>query len=404
MGAVIRRDYEYIVIGLGGLGTGALYWLARRAGADVLGLEQYQLGHDYGASEDHSRIVRLSYDQPVYADLARHSYAAWREVEAEIGEPLLVITGGLDLFPEGGPVAPEGHVRGLKSLGIPYELLDAGRLMQRFPQFQVDSSTVGIFQEQGGLAPASKCMAAHLRLARGYGATVLDQTPVTRVVPNGDGMEVHTADAVYRCRRLIVTTDAWTNEILAPLGLQIPLTSTQEQVGYYASPELQSFSPERFPVWIWYGNPCFYGIPVYGEERGVKIAQDIGGREVTPQTRTFEPDQNTLARVHSFIEKTMPTAMGPIVSLKTCMYTMPPDRNFIIGALPEHPQILIGQGAAHAFKFASMIGRILSEIAVDGETQYAIEPFAADRPILRTVNPERSFEAYLMRNGELNAL
>src|SRR5438874_13777017 len=94
-----KRDYEYIVLGLGGIGSGAAYWLARRAGAEVLGLEQFAFGHDRGASEDHSRIVRISYDKQVYVELARHSYAAWREVERDAGEPgrLLVITGGLDL-------------------------------------------------------------------------------------------------------------------------------------------------------------------------------------------------------------------------------------------------------------------------------------------------------------------
>src|SRR5690348_15247973 len=107
-----RREYDYIVIGLGGIGSGALYWLSRRAGGDVLGLEQFALGHDRGASQDHSRIIRLSYDQQVYADLARHSYAAWREVERELVEPLLVISGGLDLFPPSSDVSPEGHTQG----------------------------------------------------------------------------------------------------------------------------------------------------------------------------------------------------------------------------------------------------------------------------------------------------
>src|SRR5581483_11709303 len=100
MSAPAQREFEYIVIGLGGIGSGAVYWLARSAGGAVLGLEQYELGHERGASEDHSRIVRLRYDQQVYADLARHSYQAWREVEREWGAPLLRITGGLDLFPE----------------------------------------------------------------------------------------------------------------------------------------------------------------------------------------------------------------------------------------------------------------------------------------------------------------
>ena len=394
------QEYEYIVIGLGGLGSGALYWPAKRAGASVLGLEQYELGHERGASEDHSRIVRLSYDQQVYADLARHSYEAWREVEAEAGEQLLVITGGLDLFPEGGSVSPAGHTAGLTTLGIPFERLSAAEVMGRYPQFRLDEGTVGIYQEQGGIALAGKCMKAHLRLAQTHGATIRDNTPVTGLRPLADGMEVLTEGATYRCRRLVVTADAWTNEVLAPLGLRLPLTWTQEQVAYYATPSLERFQPNRFPAWIWYDVPCYYGLAVYGEERGVKVAQDIGGDEVTPATRTFEVNRTTLARVHAFMERHLPTAIGPVVSTKTCMYTMPPDRNFIVDTLPAYPQVALGQGAAHAFKFSSIIGRVLSELAVDGSTRYNVEPFAVDRPILTMPDPPRAFEEHLRRNRQ----
>jgi sarcosine oxidase len=394
----INEEYEYIVVGLGGLGSGAVYWLARRAGSSVLGLEQYAFGHENGASEDHSRIIRLSYDQQVYADLARHGYAAWRTVEEELGEPLLVISGGLDLFPEGGNVSTVGHVRGLTALGIPFELLDADAAMRRYPQFTLQPGTMAIYQEQGGIAPASRCMQAHLRLARAHGATLRENTPVTSITPLADGVELRTPAATYRCRRLVLTTDAWTNDLLAPLGVHLPLTTTQEQVAYYATPHLADFTPDRFPAWIWYDNPCFYGLGVLGEERGVKVAQDIGGREVTVRTRTFEPDQQALARVDAFIETTLPTARGPIVSLKTCIYTMPPDRNFVIDTLPAYPQIALGLGAAHGFKFASIIGRALSELAIDGATQYDVAEFAVDRPILTMANPPRVFEEYLQKN------
>ncbi len=398
MSGPAAQEFEYIVIGLGGLGSGAVYWLARRAGASVLGLEQYAFGHEKGASEDHSRIIRLSYDQQVYADLARESYVAWREVAREAGEELLVISGGLDLFPEGGIVSPANHIAGLTNLGIPFEVLDAARIMRRYPQFTLDEGTVGIFQDQGGIAPAGKCMRAHLRLARQHGATLLENTPVTSIEPFTDGVTVVTPGATYRCRRLIVTADAWTNQLLAPLGAALPLTWTQEQVTYYAAPALREFQPDRFPAWIWYDNPCFYGVPVYGEERGVKVAQDIGGREVTPDTRTFEPNGETLARVGSFMRKHMPMAIGPAIVTKTCMYTLTPDRNFVVDTLPAYPQISLGLGAGHGFKFASIIGRVLSDLAVDGETKYDVGAFAVDRPILTMADPPRAFEEYLAKN------
>ena len=67
----MKTDYEYIVLGLGGFGSAAAYWLAQRAGTEVLGLEQFELGHVRGESQDHSRIIRLSYHTPGYVDLGK---------------------------------------------------------------------------------------------------------------------------------------------------------------------------------------------------------------------------------------------------------------------------------------------------------------------------------------------
>ena len=396
----MKQDYEYIVIGLGGLGSGAAYWLSRRAGAEVLGLEQFAFGHDRGASGDHSRIIRLSYDKHVYADLARHSYAAWREVEAESGEQLLYITGGVDLFPEHAYNSPDPHMAGLSVLGIPFEKLAAAEIMRRFPQFRLDEGTVGIYQAQSGLVAARKAMATHRALAQRHGATLLDNTPVTTIKPLPDGMEVVTPAATYRCRRLVVTADSWTNHVLAPLGVSIPLTTTQEQVTYWATSNIADFQPDRFPSWIWYDNPCFYGLAVYGEEHGVKVAQDIGGREVTPETRTWELDAATLARTQGFMRRVFPSITGPAVLAKTCLYTMTPDRDFIIDTLPEYPQVALAQGAAHGYKFSSIIGRIMSDLAIDGTTGYDVGAFAVDREILRQTHPARAFEPYLAYNAQ----
>ncbi|MFN8457176.1 MAG: FAD-dependent oxidoreductase [Anaerolineae bacterium] len=137
-------------------------------------------------------------------------------------------------------------------------------------------------------------------------------------------------------------------------------------------------------------EPCFYGFPVYGEN-GAKAAQDVGGEEVTADTRSFEPNPANTQRVHNFLKKYIPTALGPIIYSKTCLYTMPPDRDFVIDALPGYDNCFIAIGAGHAFKFASLIGKILSELAIDGATESNIQPFKFDRPILRMENPPKSF-------------
>ena len=123
-----RTDFEAIVLGLGGIGSGALYWLARRLGDKVLGIEQFELGHEEGGSHDHSRIIRYSYHRQIYVELAKRAYEAWHEVERDSGETLVYEVGGLDLFPEGGLIPLSDYTKSLEAAGIAKELKVEGWL------------------------------------------------------------------------------------------------------------------------------------------------------------------------------------------------------------------------------------------------------------------------------------
>jgi sarcosine oxidase len=386
----MRLDYDYIVLGLGGIGSAAAYRLARRAGADVLGLEQFTIGHSRGASQDHSRIIRLSYHKPVYVRLAREAYGAWAELERDSGERLILRTGGLDFGPRDGAIPLEDYAASMRAASVPFETLDAAEIMRRWPQFRLDDAIHGLYQSESGIAPAARCNAAHIRMARAHGATLREHTPVTALRAVDGEIEVVAGETAYRCRKLIVAADAWTNQVLAHVGVRLPLTVTQEQVTYFATPQLADFAPERFPIWIWMDDPSFYSVPVYGEA-GVKVGQDIGGQEVTPDTRTFEPDAAALARVEQFLRRYIPSALGPIIYTKTCLYTLTPDRDFVVDTLPGQPNILAALGAAHGFKFAAVLGKILSELAIDGATESDIEAFKIDRPVLLEENPAKHF-------------
>jgi sarcosine oxidase len=278
----------------------------------------------------------------------------------------------------------------MEAAGVPFEILDAAETMHRWPQFRLHDATTSVYQADGGIAPAAACNAAHVALARAYGATLLENHPVTSIDARGDDISVIAGGQRFSCSKLIVAVDAWTNDMLAWLGLRIPLTVTQEQVTYFASPRSDAFALERFPIWIWMDDPSFYGFPVYGEP-GPKIAQDVGGREVTPTTRTFDPDREALERVVKWLERYLPDALGPVIYTKTCLYTMPPDRDFIIDAVPDHDNVFVAVGAAHAFKFAALLGRILEDLAVGGTTTYDIEPFAVKRPALTDPEAVKSF-------------
>jgi len=386
----MKRDYEYIVLGLGGFGSAAAYWLSRRAGAEVLGLEQFELGHVRGESQDHSRIIRLSYHTPGYVELAKHAYRAWAEVERDSGEQLVLRTGGLDFAHRVSAIPLRTYSESMDAAGVTYETLDAGEIMRRWPPFRLSDDIHGLYQAESGIAMAARGNAAHQRMCREHGGTLRDRAPVEAIRPSNGEIEVDAGGVQYRCGRLIIAAGAWSNQALAPFGIQLPLTVTQEQVTYFASPHPADFQPQRFPIWIWMDDPCFYGFPVFGEA-GPKVGQDAGGREVTTETRTFEPDQPALQRVRDFLGQYIPSLLGPIIYTRTCLYTLTPDRDFVLDAVPDHPKVSIAIGGGHGFKFASLVGRILSELAVDGHTDCNLEPFRLDRAILQLQNPPKHY-------------
>lgn len=385
-----RRSYRYIVLGLGGLGSAAAYWLARRAGADVLGLEQFELGHPRGESEDHSRIFRLSYHTPGYVALARRALESWRAAESDAGVELILRTGGLDLGPRNSAIPLDPYRASMATHGVSYEELDAGEIMRRWPAFRLDETIHGLYQEAGGIAKATIANATHRRLAVQYGATLRDRSPVTSIVPTTGGFLVEAGGAVFEGEQLILSPGPWSNQLLGLLGARVPLQITREQVSYFATPHLAQFAPDRFPVWIWMDDPCFYGFPAFGEP-ATKAGQDVGGALTTADERDFVPEPANATRVEQFLTRYLPTAVGPIHSIRTCLYTLTPDRDFVIDRVPDHPNALVAIGAGHAFKFASVIGRILAELAIDGRTPSDLSPFRIDRPILTMDDPPVSY-------------
>ena len=373
-------EADVIVLGLGGIGSAAAYWLAR-SGARVIGLERFALGHDRGASHDHSRIIRLSYHDPVYVRLAQAAYASWAEVSAEAGAELVIETGGIDVFPAEDAFDRAAYTGAMDVCGVPYELLDAAEAMRRFPELRIDESTEVLFQERTGIAAAARANAAHRRLAREHGADLREHARVEAISTDRGEVTVRVDGETIRGSHLVVCAGPWTNDVLALLGHELNLTVTREQVLYLEPQDPAAFAPGRFPVWIWMQEPCYYGFPIFGEP-AVKAAQDGGGAETTADGRSFEPDEAGRARLLEFMRRTFPRAVGREHLLKTCLYTLPPDRDFVLDRLPGHERVLLAVGAGHAFKFATQIGRILSELALAGTTPHDIGLFRADRQVL----------------------
>ena len=191
------------------------------------------------------------------------------------------------------------------------------------------------------------------------------------------GVEVVAGDATYVCRAVVVCADAWTNQVLAHLGHEIPLTVTLEQATYFSPDEPERFAPDRMPLWIWMDEPSFYGFPCYGEPT-LKAAQDCGGPAVDPDTRGTEIDDHMLALLAGIMGEILPGSGRPVRSLR-CQYALTPDRDFVLDRVPGHPSVVVGLGAGHGFKFAPTIGRLLADLAT-GERETISPTFALDRP------------------------
>ena len=174
---------------------------------------------------------------------------------------------------------------------------------------------------------------------------------------------------------MIVCADAWTNRLLAPLGHHIPLAVTREQVTYFPSGDLTDLQPGRFPVWIWMHDPSYYGFPVYGHIDSIKASEDCGGAEVDPDTRTFDPDPAMEQRLGGFVRDLVGDRFAAPRST-TCLYTLTSDRDFVVDRLPDQPNISVGLGAAHGFKFAAWFGRTLADLALGGAPGPELAPFA----------------------------
>jgi sarcosine oxidase len=378
-------DFDAIVVGLGGIGSAAAYRLAAAGGGRrILGLEQFELGHDRGASQDVSRITRLSYHRRDYVELAIEAQAAWREVEAASGEQVLTMTGGLDLEPPGAGPWLDDYATAMAEVAVPFEWLDDVAVARRWPQWRLETGTRAIFQADAGIADPERGNAAHQRLARDAGAELRERSRVAAIRDHGGELEVITDAGRFTAGSVVIAADAWTNELLGPLGAAVPLRVTREQVTWYEAADPEAFAPERFPIWIWFDEPSFYGFPTY-RGPGPKVGEDIGGRATTATTRTFDPDFDCLDRAAAFLERHLPGVGGPLRT-KTCLYTLTPDRDFVIDRLPGHPGIVVALGAAHAYKHAALFGTLLAELVIAPErfaARRTLAGFAFDRPALR---------------------
>ncbi|MCZ6916067.1 MAG: N-methyl-L-tryptophan oxidase [Gemmatimonadetes bacterium] len=375
----MREPYDAIVIGVGGMGSAALYQLARR-GKRVLGIDRFDIPNTMGSSHGVNRIIRLAYfEHPTYVPLLRRAYELWRQVETEFDEQLLYITGSLDVGRPGSQVL-DGSLQSCKAHGLAHEFLSTEEVVARFPAYKLPEGFKAVWQPDGGFVLSERAIVAHVTQAQAAGAEVRRNEAVVAWEVDGNGIvAVATDRGAYRAERLILTAGAWAPDLIEELvGYAVP---ERQALGWFEPLEPELFHIDRFPVFNFtVDEGHFYGLPVFGVP-GFKLGRYHHLEEVVdPDTMDREPNERDERVLRDFIARYFPAANGPVADMKTCMFTNTEDEHFVIDVHPEHPQVAIAAGfSGHGYKFASVVGEILADLAERGTTGHDISRFAIGR-------------------------
>ncbi len=375
---------DVIVLGLGGMGSAAACQLAAR-GHRVLGLEQFTSPHDRGSSHGQTRVIRQAYfESPTYVPLLFRAYELWRDLEHATKQKFLNLCGGLMMGAPGSAVV-EGSTRSAVQHGLSHELLDTKEIRRRFPPIHPPAGTVGLFERNAGFIFPEASVKAHLDRARQLGARLQFEENVLGWEAVGDGVRVRTSRGEYEAQRLVITAGAWTGEVLSDLRLSLEV---ERAVLYWFEPTegIEPFLPGRFPIFIAEDKDGLlpYGIPaVDGPAGGVKVSFYHAPNPVTADSpvaiqRVVTNEEAEVMREH--IARLLPSLGGRLVRSVTCMYTNTPDKHFIIDLHPAHPQVSIAAGfSGHGYKFCSVVGEILADLAESGRTRHDLSPFRLAR-------------------------
>lgn len=353
--------FDTIVIGGGVAGAAAAYRLAAR-GSTLL-LEQFEFLHERGSSHGGSRIFRHAYEDVRYVRLARAADSRWRALEARSGERLLLRTGGLDLGTIGaGELGPIEAA--LIEAGSEVERLSAADVRRRYPAFVLGDDREALFSPDAGILAATRAVTTLLRAAAGEGAALRERTPVRAVELFDEHVEVTTAFGRVAADRLVVAAGAWTDRLLADLG--VPLRVEQQQVLYLRVRDTRAHVPERMPVFIDRAGRL-YGFPLFERPHALKVSDHEGAPTVTLETRDFEIDARRAADTARRASSLLPGVSDDVVEGVTCLYTKTPDEHFVIDRHPRHPHVVVLAGfSGHGFKFGAVLGE-LAQALLDGD-------------------------------------
>ncbi|MGJ7606942.1 N-methyl-L-tryptophan oxidase [Variovorax sp. LT1R20] len=393
--------YDVIVVGLGALGAATLYQLSQR-GARVLGIDQFAPPHDQGSSHGDSRITRLAVGEgDEYVPFVQRSHVIWRELEARTGTPLMTTTGGLVLAPRDRVAEHHGKsdfvrrtIACAERFGIAHEVLDAAGIRARFPQFHLQGDEIGYHERDAGFVRPEAAIGAQLAVARASGAQTRTGERVQSVEPvgNGDTVRVRTNSASFTADRVVIAAGAWLPEFLgrqARADWQANFSVHRQVMHWFDTGSAAAdFSPGRFPIFIWmFGDgqeDYMYGFPSSDPAQpALKVATEQYVAATTPDTidRTVSPEE-TAAMYRDRVAGRFPQIDGRALKARACMYTVTPDRRFVIDALDGLPQVLIASACSgHGFKHSAGLGEAIAEQVLGRTSTHGLDlrPFARQR-------------------------
>lgn len=371
---------DVIVLGVGGMGASACAALAAR-GARVVGLDRFPPAHDRGSSHGATRLIRQAYfEHPDYVPLLLDAYRLWEGLEAESGQRLLMRS-GLLLAGRPDSEAVAGARLAARLHALPLETLPPPEAGRRFPSIRLADDEIALFEPAAGYLLVEACVRAFAASASRHGARLESGVTVHGWREEGTGVAVDTDRGVQRADRLVITPGPWAPDLLRLAGM--PMTVLRKSLFWFRpdAAAAADFSAGRLPCFAFDGPAGFhYGFPDV-DGAGVKIAEHTGGTPVAdPLALDRALDAEELARVAAVARARLPSLGTTLVSHAACMYTMTPDSHFCVGLHPDHPRVSIAAGfSGHGFKFASVIGATLADLALDGATARPVGFLAPDR-------------------------
>jgi monomeric sarcosine oxidase len=286
----------------------------------------------------------------------------WRELEAESGAELMTVTGLLCIGEPGGAL-----IRGLEQCysahEIEHERLGSDEAMHRFPQFALPDHLACYWDPHGGFLRPEACIRAHVDGAIRAGAKLIEGETVVAIRPVRNGVEVTTKQRTLHAQKVIVTTGAYANRLLATASISVQ--PTRKVLFWYEVEDPRAFAPERFPCWIARLNERnYYGFPTL-DSIAIKAAEDTGGQPLTDpmhDDQELRPDDE--AQLRQFLAQLFARRVGARVHHKMCLYEKSPDDHFIVDTHPGHENVIFAVGGSgHGFKFCSVIGELVADLA-----------------------------------------